>query len=148
MKNTETAQLIVRYYETWAGISAAYERFAARLGVTANLLCLLDVLCFVERPVTQSELGTRLGLPKQTVASMVSSLERKGYVVREVAADDHRRRLVLLTEAGRAYAQPLSDQLCAFESAAFGRMRGEEQLALVEGSEKLQRVMHEVLDEE
>lgn len=148
MKNTETAQLIVRYYETWAGINAAYERFAARFGVTANLLCLLDLLCFVERPVTQSELGTRLGLPKQTVASMVSSLERKGYVVREVAADDHRRRHVLLTEAGRAYAQPLSDQLCAFESAAFGRMRGEEQLALVEGSEKLQRVMHEVLDEE
>ena len=128
MKNTETVQLLVRYYETWAGINAAYERFAARFGVTANLLC-------------------RLGLPKQTVASMVSSLERKGYVVREVAEDDHRRRHVLLTEAGRAYAQPLSDQLCAFERASFGRMHDEEQLALVETSEKLQKAMYEVLDE-
>ena len=47
MKNPEAAQLIMRYYETWAGINAAYERFAARLGVTANLLYLLDLLCCV-----------------------------------------------------------------------------------------------------
>lgn len=148
MKNTETVQLLVRYYETWAGINSAYERFAARFGVTANLLYLLDLLCCEEKPVTQSELGTRLGLPKQTVASMVSSLERKGYVVREVAKDDHRRRHVLLTEAGRAYAQPLSDQICAFERAVFGRMKDEEQIALVEMSEKLQKAMYEVLGEE
>lgn len=47
MKNPEAVQLIMRYYETWAGINAAYERFAARLGVTANLLYLLDLLCCV-----------------------------------------------------------------------------------------------------
>lgn len=89
MKNPEAVQLIMRYYETWAGINAAYERFAARLGVTANLLYLLDLLCCVEQPLTQSEIGTRLGLPKQTVASMVSGLERKGYAVREVSSADH-----------------------------------------------------------
>lgn len=148
MKNPEAVQLIMRYYETWAGINAAYERFAARLGVTANLLYLLDLLCCVEQPLTQSEIGTRLGLPKQTVASMVSGLERKGYAVREVSSADHRRRYVRLTEAGRAYAQPLSDQICAFERAAFGRMQDAEQLALVETSEKLQRALHEVLDKE
>ena len=43
MKNPGAVQLIMRYYETWAGINAAYERFAARLGVTANLLYLLDL---------------------------------------------------------------------------------------------------------
>ena len=148
MKNPEAVQLIMRYYETWAGINAAYERFAARLGVTANLLYLLDLLCCVEQPLTQSEIGTRLGLPKQTVASMFSGLERKGYAVREVSSADHRRRYVRLTEAGRACAQPLSDKICAFERAAFGRMQDAEQLALVETSEKLQRALHEVLDEE
>ena len=146
MKNPEAVQLIMRYYETWAGINAAYERFAARLGVTANLLYLLDLLCCVEQPLTQSEIGTRLGLPKQTVASMVSGLERKGYAVREVASADHRRRHVLLTDEGRAYAKPLSDQICAFEHAAFERMEPDERLALVETSEKLQKALNTVLD--
>ena len=146
MKNPEAAQLIMRYYETWAGINAAYERFAARLGVTANLLYLLDLLCCVEQPLTQSEIGTRLGLPKQTVASMVSGLERKGYAVREVAKDDHRRRHVLLTDEGRAYAKPLSETVCAFEQAAFERMEPDERLALVETSEKLQKALNTVLD--
>lgn len=146
MKNPEAAQLIMRYYETWAGINAAYERFAARLGVTANLLYLLDLLCCVEQPLTQSEIGTRLGLPKQTVASMVSTLERRGYAVREVAKDDHRRRHVLLTDEGRAYAKPLSETVCAFEQAAFERMEPDERLALVETSEKLQKALNTVLD--
>lgn len=146
MKNPEAVQLIMRYYETWAGINAAYERFAARLGVTANLLYLLDLLCCVEQPLTQSELGTRLGLPKQTVASMVSTLERRGYAVREVAKDDHRRRHVLLTDEGRAYAKPLSETVCAFEQAAFERMEPDERLALVETSEKLQKALNTVLD--
>ena len=148
MKNTDIHRLLSRYYETWAGINAAYDRIAARCGVTSNVLYLLDTLYCAEAPMTQSEIGVRLGLPKQTVASMVSGLERKGYAVREVSSADHRRRYVRLTEAGRACAQPLSDKICAFERAAFGRMQDAEQLALVETSEKLQRALHEVLDEE
>lgn len=147
-KNTDIHRLLSRYYETWAGINAAYDRIAARCGVTSNVLYLLDTLYCAEAPMTQSEIGARLGLPKQTVASMVSGLERKGYAVREVSSADHRRRYVRLTEAGRACAQPLSDKICAFERAAFGRMQDAEQLALVETSEKLQRALHEVLDEE
>ena len=101
MKNTDIHRLLSRYYETWAGINAAYDRIAARCGVTSNVLYLLDTLYCAEAPMTQSEIGARLGLPKQTVASMVSTLERRGYVVREVAKDDHRRRHVLLTDEGR-----------------------------------------------
>lgn len=146
MKNTDIHRLLSRYYETWAGINAAYDRIAARCGVTSNVLYLLDTLYCAEAPMTQSEIGARLGLPKQTVASMVSTLERRGYVVREVAKDDHRRRHVLLTDEGRAYAKPLSETACAFEQAAFERMEPDERLALVETSEKLQKALNTVLD--
>lgn len=78
MKNTDIHRLLSRYYETWAGINAAYDRIAARCGVTSNVLYLLDTLYCTEAPMTQSEIGARLGLPKQTVASMVSTLERRG----------------------------------------------------------------------
>lgn len=146
MKNTDIHRLLSRYYETWAGINAAYDRIAARCGVTSNVLYLLDTLYCAEAPMTQSEIGARLGLPKQTVASMVSTLERRGYAVREVAKDDHRRRHVLLTDEGRAYEKPLSETVCAFEQAAFERMEPDERLALVETSEKLQKALNTVLD--
>lgn len=146
MKNTDIHRLLSRYYETWAGINAAYDRIAARCGVTSNVLYLLDTLYCAEAPMTQSEIGARLGLPKQTVASMVSTLERRGYVVREVAKDDHRRRHVLLTDEDRAYAKPLSETVCAFEQAVFERMEPDERLALVETSEKLQKALNTVLD--
>lgn len=147
MKNPETTRLLARYYETWAGINAAYDRIAAQCGVTSNLLYLLDTLYREPSPMTQSEICTRLGLPKQTVASMVSGLERRGFAVREVASDDHRRRQVLLTAEGRAYARPLSEKIEAFERAALERMQPEDRLALVETSEKLQKALHAVLDE-
>lgn len=67
MKNTDIHRLLSRYYETWAGINAAYDRIAARCGVTSNVLYLLDTLYCAEAPMTQSEIGARLGLPKQTV---------------------------------------------------------------------------------
>ena len=112
MKNTDIHRLLSRYYETWAGINAAYDRIAARCGVTSNVLYLLDTLYCAEAPMTQSEIGARLGLPKQTVASMVSTLERRGYVVREVAKDDHRRRHVLLTDEGRLCKAAQRNRLC------------------------------------
>ena len=61
-------------------------------------------------------------------------------------AHDHRRRHVLLTDEGRAYAKPLSETVCAFEQAAFERMEPDERLALVETSEKLQKALNTVLD--
>ena len=54
MKNTDIHRLLSRYYETWAGINAAYDRIAARCGVTSNVLYLLDTLYCAEAPMTQS----------------------------------------------------------------------------------------------
>ena len=62
MKNTDIHRLLSRYYETRAGINAAYDRIAARCGVTSNVLYLLDTLYCAEAPMTQSEIGARLAL--------------------------------------------------------------------------------------
>ena len=77
---------------------------------------------------------------------MVRKRGRESLPVREVAKDAHRRRHVLLTGEGRAYAKPLSETVCAFEQAAFERMEPDERLALVETSEKLQKALNTVLD--
>lgn len=66
---------------------------------------LVDTLLYKHRaPMTQTELGKDLHLSRQTVTSVVDSLERSGYVQRGTAEGDRRVRIVALTDTGRAFA--------------------------------------------
>ena len=50
MKNTDIHRLLSRYYETWAGINAAYDRIAARCGVTSKCCICLTRCTAPKRP--------------------------------------------------------------------------------------------------
>lgn len=117
MKNTDIHRLLSRYYETWAGINAAYDRIAARCGVTSNVLYLLDTLYCAEAPMTQSEIGARLGLPKPDGREHGEHARTPG--VRGARGSEGRPTAaahVLLTDEGRAYAKPLSETVCALRA--------------------------------
>lgn len=53
------------------------------------------------RPMTVSELATRLEISKQGAAQIVDDMQRRGYVERHPDPDDGRARLVQLSERGR-----------------------------------------------
>lgn len=55
--------------------------------------------------ITQRELCFLLGVSKQSLAELLSKLERRGFVTREPSAEDRRVTLVRLTEAGAAEQQ-------------------------------------------
>ena len=71
-------ELFDRYYESWWGILAAYDRIAASHGVTQNVMLVVTLLYKHRAPMTQTELGKDLHLSRQTVTSVVDSLERSG----------------------------------------------------------------------
>jgi DNA-binding MarR family transcriptional regulator len=52
--------------------------------------------------ITISALAELAGVRKQTMAQAVQQLERGGYIERRDNPDDHRSRLVFLTERGRS----------------------------------------------
>ncbi|QYC42549.1 DNA-binding transcriptional repressor MarR [Nonomuraea coxensis DSM 45129] len=56
-------------------------------------------------PLTMRELTALLGTDKPYTTLVVDDLEGRGYVRRTVHPDDRRRRIVTLTEAGRAAAE-------------------------------------------
>lgn len=54
-----------------------------------------------EEGIPVSELQSRLGVRKQSLARVLSELEEGGFLRREPGQEDRRQRLVFLSEAGR-----------------------------------------------
>ena len=141
-------ELLRQYYESWLGLDAVYEKWAARRGVTFNVFNMLTMLYEQEEPLSQAELCRRLHLSKQTVASVIDSLEKRGMAVRRVAQDDRRSRVVVLTEAGSAAARELSEAVKRFEIRALSMLQPEEREAMVDAMCKLQKSMEQALAQE
>lgn len=53
------------------------------------------------RPMTVSELASRLEITKQGAAQIIDDMERRGYVERRPDPADHRAKLVRLSERGQ-----------------------------------------------
>lgn len=140
-------ELFDRYYESWWGILAAYDRIAASHGVTQNVMLVVTLLYKHRAPMTQTELGKDLHLSRQTVTSVVDSLERSGYVQRGTAEGDRRVRIVALTDTGRAFARQLGRAMRQTELRAFELFSNEELRALIDGMEKLWQGISHVLEE-
>lgn len=60
-------------------------------------------------PLSQRDLAVAHQVQDQTMSRIVERLERGGYVTRERSADDRRRVLVHLTDAGRAARDEAGD---------------------------------------
>ena len=69
-------------------------------GLTGRELAVLTVLASGE-PASQQQAAQRLGVDRTTMVGLVDVLEDKGLVQRHAHAEDRRRNVVELTEAGR-----------------------------------------------
>ena len=137
-----------RYYKSWRGIDAAYGKIAARCGVTSNILNILTLLYKHQTPMSQNELSHELYLSKQTVTSVVDSLEKRGLVTRAISEGDRRSREIALTEAGRTAGRRIGREMRQVELAAFELLSEQEQHALVDIQERLWHGFYQVLGEE
>lgn len=140
--------LFDQLYRSWRGIDAAYDKIAARCGVTSNIMNILTLLYKHRKPMTQNELSKELYLTKQTVTSVLDSLEKRGLVTRSIAEGDRRSRIVTLTDEGRVSGRRIGRVMRSVELAAFSTLPDEEQHALVENMEKLWHSFSDILENE
>ena len=76
---------------------AYYNRELASLGLTAQQLIALGVLCFQEN-LSLGEFAERLKVKKSTAVSMIKGLEAKGLVMREAHEQDGRLNVLKITD--------------------------------------------------
>jgi MarR family transcriptional regulator, temperature-dependent positive regulator of motility len=80
---------------------AAFNRdLRERHGVTGAQLAMLRIVA--ERPVTLADLRAGLVMHPATLGQLIDRLVRQGLVERRLSPDDRRKRVVELTERGRA----------------------------------------------
>ncbi|MGC0421057.1 MarR family winged helix-turn-helix transcriptional regulator [Embleya sp. AB8] len=95
--------------EVWSRLQTLVLGNNARVEVTEALgLSFVKVRALrrlLPGPLAMHELATAMVTEKPYVTQIVDSLEKLDLVVRSVSAEDRRRRIVTLTESGRAVAE-------------------------------------------
>jgi DNA-binding MarR family transcriptional regulator len=75
-------------------------RTLAPYGISGRELAVMLVLAG-HRPLSQQQAAQRLGIDRTTMVGLLDALEDKGLVSRHADADDRRRNVVELTDAGQ-----------------------------------------------
>ena len=102
-------------------IDGLYDQWAKRTGETGNTLAFFYALESGE-PYTQKQLSEQFLTPKQTLNSIVKDCVAKGYIRLTPSPENHREKLLCLTEAGQEYIDRFLAPLLAIEQYAVGQM--------------------------
>lgn len=102
-------------------------------------------MLYSEGITKQKELVEKYGMPKQTVGTVISELENKGYVTLEIDKKDKRSKNVTLTKLGLDYAKTIVKPLMTCEKQVLKNMGDKNIKALIENlnlySELLEKEM-------
>ena len=120
------ASIIDKTREAFGQSDALYNEWASFLGINSNHLFVLYALAH-QTGVTQKQLATYTGLPKQTVNNVVRAFITDGIVTFSSANSDRREKTIDLTEKGRCYADRVLSELRQLEERVFTLM-GEERV--------------------
>ena len=128
----EFNELINSYYESWFRINSIYHVWSRKHGIQDTTLLTLYVIKETSPFCTQNELCERLLFPKQPVSLILSELEKKGYILRELNPQDRRNKIVKFTSQGAQYANNILEELKSVEIEAFNNLPQEKRRSIIE----------------
>ena len=94
-------------------------------------------------PLSQQQLGERLGLEKSTTSRLAAGLERRGWLERVRDPANRRYYRLALTAAGEAAAERIGGHFSVQHHHLFAELTREELDGLLRGMSGLARVMEE-----
>ena len=98
----------------WAKSTALYTKAASVLGIGYPEMMVLYALESMGE-LTQKQIAENFGMQKQTVHTVVSALQKKGYLLLEASEGDKREKRIVLTESAR-YSPIVWKRYCPFRA--------------------------------
>jgi DNA-binding MarR family transcriptional regulator len=139
-------ELLRQYYDVFFAMGAVYDRIAQKHGITSSMLFVLQIIYEFPDECTQRFICEKLFYPKQTVNTMLTSLEKNGYVIKKVSPHDKRSKIISLTDAGKAYTGKIINEMTYLEESAFLKMSVDEINAMLQGEYAYLKHLTEALD--
>lgn len=131
----EIKQQLEEYYNFWFTLNDIYEKWAKKQGLTSNSLFTLFVI--KEYPnCNQKLICDKLMLPKQTINTILTGFEKKGYIKKETKEEDKRNKCIAFTKEGKRYAQEILSKLFSVEKSAFEAMLPEQRFLMMQGNQE------------
>ena len=114
--NSSTAKyfLLTLSTQTVRKLLAYYNRELASLGITAQQMIALGVLCFQEN-LSLGEFAEQMKIRKATAVSMIQRLEAMGLVTKEAHPQDARLNVLKITDKTRELIPKLHERAVELE---------------------------------
>lgn len=141
------AHPIAELWEITSLFGRVYNGYAKQFNLNENELACFYSLCKAGA-CTQKHICEEWLLSKQTVSALCKALMNKGYVEAVPHEGDQREKLLTLTDAGRAAAEPMIAPLLAAENAAIEAFGSERAAALVHEFRALQQLLAQSVQNE
>ena len=126
MEEYRTGRLLAEYNDTFKENENIYRGLAKRVGLSEYSFWILYILRTDYAAPVQSEIGTCLHLPKQSINSALKKLEAEGFLTL-AQGSDHRSKTISLTAKGICLCQDTVDKVIDAERAALDGLPPEEQ---------------------
>ena len=111
---------------------ALYDEYAKRHGMMMKTLLVVNVLFYAKAGMTQKEICQRTFQSKQTVSLIIKNLLAKNYVTITEVPENKRKKLVRMTDAGKAYCEKIVRHITWAEDTAMSLFTPEEQKQLID----------------
>lgn len=135
-RNEMAKQEINRYIKTFDQQMSLYEQYARKQGLQSKSLFILLWLHHNPQGITQKQLVHKTYSTKQVVSATLKKWYQKGYLEFQESQTDRREKRILLTPAGRSYAEQIVSPLSQMEEAALVSLSQSEQKHLIATSRK------------
>jgi DNA-binding MarR family transcriptional regulator len=129
-----------------------FDRYSARVvkridRYSSGEALVLKLICLACGPVHPSELREKACISSARVAAILRTLERKGFITREIDTTDRRKILVSITETGRVVAEEEIQKMEAQLAAVFKEMGTEDSEELIRLLERMFEVFVRLNDD-
>lgn len=98
-----------------------YEKWAKKLGVN-NYVSRIMYMLYLSEVNRQKEMVENYGMPEQTVNTVITELQKKGYIILIPDENDKRSKIIKLTQEGINYANKIVTPLLDCEIRVLKKM--------------------------
>lgn len=117
-----------------SAIGGVFHDAAVSMGLSDSALNILYTLCYLGDPCPLSDIIRNTGISKQTINSSLRKLEGEGILF--LRSDGSRKKLVCLTDAGRALTSRTAGKLIQMENAILNSWSESDRIAYLTLTER------------